>query len=143
MLMRLIIPAMLMASVAEASPAAMHLRLLADASSAQVPDAAQLAAKDMAVGRYYVSKRDYTAAINRFRTVATEYQRSSDVEEALERLVECYLNIGINSEAQTAAAILVRIFPDSRWSRAARELLKASGLEPIEDQKSRLPRSFE
>jgi len=142
MLMRLMIPAMLMVSVAEASPTGMHLRQLADASSAQVPDAAQLPSRDMAVGRYYVSKRDYTAAINRFRTVAIDYQSSPDVAEALERMVECYLNLGINSEAQTAAAILVRKYPDGRWSGAARDLLKASGLEPSEDPKSSLPRRF-
>jgi outer membrane protein assembly factor BamD len=143
MFMRLVIPAMLMAGVAEANPAAMPLRQLADASSMQTPDAAQRAAKDMAVGRYYVSKRDYAAAINRFRTVATEYQSSPDIEEALERMVECYLDLGIIAEAQTAAAILVRKYPDGRWSRAARDLLTASGLEPIEDPKSSLPRRFE
>jgi len=142
MLMRLTIMTLSMMCAAEASPAG-ELHRVADASSVQDLDAAQLAAKDMAVGRYYLSKRDYLAAINRFKTVATTHQGSSDVEEALERLVECYLDLGINSEAQTAAAILARKFPDGRWSRAARDLLKASGLEPIEDQKSRLPRSFE
>ena len=142
MLMRLTILTLSMMCAAKASPAG-ELHRVADASSVQDLDAAQLAAKDMAVGRYYVSKRDYPAAINRFKTVATTHQSSPDVEEALERLVECYLDLGITSEAQTAAAILVRRFPDGRWSRAARDLLKASGLEPIEDQKSRLPRSFE
>jgi outer membrane protein assembly factor BamD len=66
----------------------------------------QLAGKEMSIGRYYMQKRDYTAAINRFKTVVTQYQTTRHVEEALERLTEAYMAIGIVSEAQTAAAVL-------------------------------------
>src|SRR5215813_10173772 len=72
----------------------------------------QLACKEMAVGRYYMEKRDYTAAINRYKTVVTQYQTTRHVEEALERLTEAYMTIGIVPEAQTAAAVLGHNFPD-------------------------------
>jgi outer membrane protein assembly factor BamD len=65
----------------------------------------QLAGKEMDVGRYYMQKRDYTAAINRFKTVVTQYQTTRQVEEALARLTEAYMTIGIVGEAQTAAAV--------------------------------------
>ncbi|HCX18019.1 MAG TPA: outer membrane protein assembly factor BamD, partial [Afipia sp.] len=66
----------------------------------------QLAGKEMTVGRYYMDKKDYTAAINRFKVVVTQYQTTRHVEEALARLTEAYMAIGIVGEAQTAAAVL-------------------------------------
>src|SRR3954470_23386792 len=66
----------------------------------------QLAGKEMDVGRYYLLKKDYIAAINRFKTVVTQYQTTRHVEEALARLTEAYMAIGIVGEAQTAAAVL-------------------------------------
>src|SRR5689334_24864671 len=72
----------------------------------------QLAGKEMDVGRYYMEKRDFTAAINRYKTVVTRYQTTRHVEEALYRLTEAYLTIGIVGEAQTAAAVLGHNFPD-------------------------------
>ena len=102
----------------------------------------QLAAKEMEVGRYYLERRNYTAAINRFRDVVSKYQTTRHVEEALMRLSEAYLALGIAGEAQTAAAVLGHNFPDSPWYKDAFTLLKSGGLEPREDTGSWLSRTF-
>jgi outer membrane protein assembly factor BamD len=102
----------------------------------------QLAGKEMEIGRYYMGKHDYTAAINRFKRVVTQYQTTRHVEEALARLTECYLAIGIVSEAQTAAAVLGHNFPDSTWYKDAYNLVKSNGLEPSENQGSYISRAF-
>jgi outer membrane protein assembly factor BamD len=102
----------------------------------------QLAGKEMDVGRYYMQKRDYTAAINRFKSVVTQYQTTREVEEALYRLTEAYLAIGIVGEAQTAAAVLGHNFPDSRWYQDAYNLVKSGGAEPSENQGSWISRAF-
>ena len=65
-----------------------------------------LAAKEMEIGRYYLKRGHYTAAINRFRVVVSDYQTTTHTAEALMRLVECYLALGLTDEAQTAGAIL-------------------------------------
>ena len=102
----------------------------------------QLAGREMNVGRYYMQKRNYTAAINRFKTVVTQYQTTRHVEEALARLTEAYMAIGIVGEAQTAAAVLGHNFPDSRWYKDAYNLVKSGGLEPSENQGSYISRAF-
>ena len=102
----------------------------------------QLAGKEMDVGRYYLAKKDYTAAINRFKTVVTRYQTTRHVEEALARLTESYMAIGIVGEAQTAAAVLGHNFPDSRWYKDAYTLVKSGGVEPREDQGSWMSKAF-
>src|SRR4051812_37617916 len=102
----------------------------------------QLAGKEMAVGRYYMDKRDYTAAINRFKTVVTQYQTTRHVEEALMRLTEGYMAIGIVGEAQTAAAVLGHNFPDSKWYKDAYNLVKSGGLEPSENKGSYISKAF-
>jgi outer membrane protein assembly factor BamD len=102
----------------------------------------QLAGKEMSVGRYYADKRDYTAAINRFKTVVTQYQTTRHVEEALMRLTEAYMAIGIVGEAQTAAAVLGHNFPDSKWYKDAYNLVKSGGLEPSENKGSYLSKAF-
>jgi outer membrane protein assembly factor BamD len=102
----------------------------------------QLAGREMNVGRYYMQKRNYTAAINRFKTVVTQYQTTRHVEEALARLTEAYMTIGIVSEAQTAAAVLGHNFPDSPWYKDAYNLVKSGGLEPAENQGSYISRAF-
>ncbi|HVX78364.1 MAG TPA: outer membrane protein assembly factor BamD [Bradyrhizobium sp.] len=102
----------------------------------------QLAGKEMNIGRYYLQRHDYTAAINRFKTVVTQYQTTRHVEEALERLTEAYMAIGIVSEAQTAAAVLGHNFPDSRWYKDAYKLVKSGGVEPSENQGSWISRAF-
>jgi outer membrane protein assembly factor BamD len=102
----------------------------------------QLAGKEMAVGRYYLEKKDYTGAINRFKIVVTRYQTTRHVEEALMRLTEAYLSLGIVSEAQTAAAVLGHNFPDSPWYRNAYSLVKTGGAEPAENEGSWISRAF-
>ncbi|MCD7060118.1 outer membrane protein assembly factor BamD [Pelagibacterium xiamenense] len=90
----------------------------------------QLAAKEMSVGRYYLGHQDYAAAINRFRAVVEDHQQSTHVEEALYRLVEAYLSLGLASEAQTAAAVLGTNYPASEWYGRAFSLLQDRGLSP-------------
>jgi outer membrane protein assembly factor BamD len=102
----------------------------------------QLAGKEMAVGRYYMEKRDYTGAINRFKLVVTQYQTTRHVEEALARLTESYMAIGIVSEAQTAAAVLGHNFPDSTWYKDAYNLVKSGGVEPSENKSSYISKAF-
>jgi outer membrane protein assembly factor BamD len=102
----------------------------------------QLAGKEMDIGRYYMQKRDYTAAINRFKSVVTQYQTTREVEEALYRLTEAYMAIGIVGEAQTAAAVLGHNFPDSRWYQDAYNLVRSGGVEPSENQGSWISRAF-
>ena len=86
----------------------------------------QLAGKEMMVGRYYHgASKDFTGAINRFKIVVTQYQTTRHVEEALMRLTEAYMALGIVNEAQTAAAVLGHNFPDSRWYDDAYRLVKS------------------
>jgi outer membrane protein assembly factor BamD len=101
-----------------------------------------LAASEMEVGRYYQKKKNFLAAINRFKTVVSEYQTTAHVEEALMRLVECYMALGIKQEAQTAAAVLGHNFPDSRWYKDAYALLQSDGLAPREDTGSWLSQAW-
>src|SRR6201746_1096602 len=79
----------------------------------------QLAGREMNVGRYYREKRDYTAAINRFKTVVTQYQTTRHVEEALARLTEAYLSIGLVGEAQTAGHSLGHPLAESKGYKHA------------------------
>jgi outer membrane protein assembly factor BamD len=102
----------------------------------------QLAGKEMMIGRYYLEKKDFTGAINRFKVVVTTYQTTRHVEEALMRLTECYMALGIVDEAQTAAAVLGHNFPESRWYQDAYQVVKSGGLEPRENQGSWISRSF-
>lgn len=92
----------------------------------------QLAAKEMQVGRFYLTRKNYPAAINRFHDVLGKYQTTRHTEEALYRLTEAYLAMGVTNEAQTAAAILGHNYPDSQWYKDAHALLKTGGLEPHE-----------
>lgn len=102
----------------------------------------QLAGKEMSVGRFYMGRRQYHAAVNRYRDVIGKYQTTRHVEEALFRLTESYLGLGIAHEAQTAAAILGHNYPDSPWYQDAFNLLQAGGLSPNEDKGSWLSRMF-
>jgi outer membrane protein assembly factor BamD len=102
----------------------------------------QLAGKEMEIGRYNLEKRDYTGAINRFKTVVTQYQTTRHVEEALARLTEAYMALGIVPEAQTAAAVLGHNFPDSRWYKDAYNLVKSGGVEPSENTSSYISKAF-
>jgi outer membrane protein assembly factor BamD len=102
----------------------------------------QLAGKEVDIGRWYMQKKDYTGAINRFKVVVTRYQTTRHVEEALMRLTEAYMTLGIVDEAQTSAAVLGHNFPDSPWYQDAYNLVKARGLEPTENKKSWISRAF-
>ncbi len=102
----------------------------------------QLAGREMEVGRYYLERRNYPAAINRFREVVSKYQTTRHIEEALERLTESYMALGLSQEAQTAAAVLGHNFPDSPWYKDAHSLVQSAGLEPREDADSWISRSF-
>jgi len=102
----------------------------------------QLAGKEMAVGRYYMERRDYIGAINRFKVVVTQYQTTRHVEEALERLTELYMTLGIVQEAQTAAAVLGHNFPDSPWYKDAYNRVKEAGVEPNETPTSYISQAF-
>lgn len=102
----------------------------------------QLAGKVMAIGRYYLHRKEYAAAINRFHEVLAKYQTTREAKEALYRLTEAYLAMGITSEAQTAAAVLGHNFPDSRWYKSAYNLLKGGGLQPNENQGSWISKVF-
>lgn len=88
-----------------------------------------LAGKEMEVGRYYLRRDHYTAAINRFRTVVENFQTTSHTAEALHRLVEAYLSLGLTNEAQTAGAILGHNFRGTDWYEDSFKLLKGRGLE--------------
>ena len=102
----------------------------------------QLAGKELEVGRFYLQKRNYAGAINRFRTVVSRYQTTRHVEEALQRLTEAYMAMGIVGEAQTAAAVLGHNFPDSPWYKDAHALLTRGGVEPREDSQSWISKAF-
>ncbi len=89
-----------------------------------------LAAKEMEIGRFYLKKGHYTAAINRFRVVVQDFQTTTHTAEALHRLVESYLALGFNDEAQTAGAILGHNYKSSPFYQDSYKLLTARGLEP-------------
>jgi outer membrane protein assembly factor BamD len=102
----------------------------------------QIAGKEMSIGRYYLNRHNYVAAINRFRTVIGQYQTTRHTEEALARLTEAYMALGITNEAQAAAAVLGHNFPDSQWYKDSFALLQTNGLQPREDQGSIIYRTF-
>ena len=87
-----------------------------------------LAGKEMDVGRYYLRYRKHIAAINRFKTVVQNYNTTGHVPEALYRLVEAYLQIGVVDEARAAANVLGYNYPGSQWYADAYRLLEKRGL---------------
>jgi outer membrane protein assembly factor BamD len=93
----------------------------------------QLAGKEMQIGRYYLERREYLAAIKRFRSVVETYSNTRHIEEALARLVEAYYAMGLTDEAQTAAAVLGQNYPDSQWYKDSYKLLQGGGLAPREN----------
>ena len=88
-----------------------------------------LAGKEMEIGRYYLGGQHYGAAINRFRVVVEDFQTTSHTPEALHRLVEAYLSLGLNEEAQTAGAILGHNFRSTEWYEDSFKLLSGQGLK--------------
>ena len=89
-----------------------------------------LAGKEMEIGRYYLKRKNYTAAINRFKVVVQDFQTTTHTAEALHRLVECYLALGFPEEAQTAGAILGYNYQSSPFYDDSFRLLKDKGLSP-------------
>jgi outer membrane protein assembly factor BamD len=106
----------------------------ADAKAVLARD--HLAGKEMEVGRYYLRKKAYVASINRFKTVVQKYQTTSQTPEALYRLTEAYYALGVQSEAQTAAAVLGHNYPNSQWYKDAYSLLETGGIAPEENKES-------
>jgi len=101
-----------------------------------------LAGKEMAVGRYYLTRGDYIGGINRFKAVVQQYQTTPQIAEALERLTEAYYALGLDSEAQTAAAVLGANYPGSQWYTDAYNILKGRNLKPKEDKGSWISQAF-
>jgi len=103
----------------------------------------QLAGKEMQVGRYYLERTQYLAAIKRFRIVVEDYSNTNQIEEALYRLVEANYAIGLTTEAQTAAFVLGQNYPQSQWYADAFRLLQKGGLSPREDEGGWLSKVFQ
>lgn len=89
-----------------------------------------LAAKEMEIGRFYLGRGHFAAAINRFRVVVEDFQTTTHTAEALHRLVEAYLSLGLTEEAQTAGAILGYNYQASEWYQDSYALLTGQGLRP-------------
>lgn len=102
-----------------------------------------LAGKQMEVGRYYLHQGDFIGAINRFKVVVEQYQKTTQIAEALERLTEAYYSLGLTREAQTAAAVLGHNYPGSPWYQDAYALLQKKNLKPEEDKGSWISRAFD
>ena len=102
-----------------------------------------LAGKEMTVGRYYLRRGNPIAAIGRFRNVVELYQTTSHAPEALHRLTEAYLALGVPGEAQTAAAVLGHNYPGSQWYAFSYALLTDSDLQPEADEGSWISHVFD
>ncbi len=90
----------------------------------------QLAGKEMTIGRYYLRNGDTLAAIGRFKVVLDRYQTTSHTPEALERMVEAYLTLGLIAEAKENAAVLGYNYPGDYWYQAAYNLMTSKGYPP-------------
>ena len=90
----------------------------------------QLAGKEMQIGRYYLERREFIAAVSRFKGVVQRYPNTRHVEEALARLTESYLAMGLVREAQASASVLGHNFPDSQWYADSYALLQEGGYRP-------------
>jgi len=101
-----------------------------------------LAGKEMDIGRYYLLRENLVAAVNRFRRVVERFQTTSHVPEALHRLTESYLALGVPHEAQAAAAVLGHNFPGSDWYLDSYALLEGVDLRPEADDESWVSQAF-
>lgn len=95
-----------------------------------------LAGKEMEIGRYYLKRNQINAAINRFRTVVKEYQTTTHVAEALHRLVEAYLTLGLRTEATRIAAVLGHNYPGSKWYEDSYKILDEKSRQEILEDRS-------
>ncbi len=94
-----------------------------------------LAGKEMEIGRYYLKQKQYQAAVNRFQRVVDDYQTTTHVPEALYRLVEAYLGLGIPVEAKKSAAVLGHNYPKSYWYKEAYKLIKGEDVVNMRGEK--------
>ncbi len=101
-----------------------------------------LAGREMMIGRFYLKQGEYLAAINRFRVVIDKYQTTTHAPEALERLTEAYLSLGVVREAQTSAAVLGYNYPGSQWYMDAYALLTEDNVAPAEDKESWISKAY-
>lgn len=102
-----------------------------------------LAGKEMEIGRYYLNRNQINAAINRFRTVVKDYQTTTHVPEALHRLVEAYLTLGLRTEAARVAAVLGHNYPGSKWYADSYKILDAEARKQILDDRSFVDKTVE
>jgi len=101
-----------------------------------------LAGKEMDIGRFYLNKNLHGAALKRFRIVLEQYQTTTHVPEALHRITESYLALGVISEAQTAAAVLGYNYPGNIWYQRSYALLVEKNLKPAADKGSWIVRTW-
>ena len=97
----------------------------------------QLAGKEMEIGRFYLRRQEHLPAINRFRKVVTDFDTTTHTPEALYRLVEAYMSVGLKGEALAAAAVLGYNHPDSEWYKTAYGIMDEEGLDPDQVPDSR------
>ncbi len=102
-----------------------------------------LAGKEMEIGRYYLGQNQINAAINRFRTVVKEYQTTTHVPEALHRLVEAYLTLGLSTEAKRVAAVLGHNYPGSEWYEDSYKILDFKSRNEILEDRSFVDRTVD
>ncbi len=95
-----------------------------------------LAGKEMEVGRYYLNRNEINAAMNRFRVVVTNFQTTTHVPEALHRLVESYLILGLRPEARQVAAVLGHNYPGSKWYEDSYKILDEKSRQEILEDRS-------
>jgi outer membrane protein assembly factor BamD len=95
-----------------------------------------MAGKEMDVGRYYLTRQYYTAAVKRFMAVVKDYQTTTHVPEALHRLVEAYMHLGLMDEATRVAAVLGYNYPGSKWYEDSYKLLNPEQRKKLMDDRS-------
>ena len=102
----------------------------------------QLAGKEMEIGRWYLRRNQHLAAINRFKRVIDDFQTTSHAPEALYRLTESYLALGLNTEANKTAAVLGYNYPSSVWYSDAYDLMRTTGAPLDQEPEGRRKRFF-
>ncbi len=102
-----------------------------------------LAGKEMEIGRYYLNRNQMNAAINRFRTVVKKYQTTTHTPEALHRLVEAYLTLGLKTEATRVAAVLGHNYPGSKWYERSYSILDEEARQEIIEGRSFLDKTVD
>ncbi len=102
-----------------------------------------LAGKEMEIGRYYLNRNEVNASINRFRTVIKDYQTTTHVPEALHRLVEAYLTLGLKDEARRVAAVLGHNYPGSKWYERSYKILDEKARQQILEDRSFVDRTVD